>query len=120
MCVSNCGCDAPKYSGGWCYGFWAGYGCLTRGELWDTDRCGNIIIKYRNEGIYLEVKTPKETLHYTVKPRIPVEELKKKFAEFRDQHFGVYVDEDKLVIRTYARDEVVADLESPVRYHEQH
>ena len=109
--MSDCGCDAPKYSGGWCYGFWSGYGCMTRGELWDTNRCGDLIIKYKKSGVFLEVRTPKGAIHYRVKPKIPVEELRRKFAMFREQLFGVYVDGDKLIIRDYGGDREVADLE---------
>lgn len=111
----KCGCGSPLYSGKFCYGAWSGLGCLNRGKLWDTDRCGYIIIKYpeseQDKTASLELKTPRRTFHYIVEPRIPLEELKEKFARFRDHFFGVYVMGRKLYIRTYTGDEVVADLQ---------
>jgi len=112
--MGDCGCDAPKYSGGFCYGAWSGLGCLNRGKLWDTDRCGYIIIKYPHDSVeytFLEVRRPRKTDTYVVEPRIPLGELKEKFARFRDYFFGVYVEDNKLIIRTHVKDEVVADLQ---------
>jgi len=106
--MSDCGCDAPKYSAGFCYGMWSGRGCLNRGRLWDVTKCGNIIIRYpdKTDFITLEVITPKGTEYYKVEPKIPLDELKQKFKEYRDM---VYVDDRKLIIRIHV-DEVVAEL----------
>jgi hypothetical protein len=41
--MGNCGCENPKYSGGWCFGMWSGLGCHNKSR-WYHDEKRNIIV----------------------------------------------------------------------------